>query len=132
MTATEQENQTELPAAARAVLYVCVEQGRQMPTLATERAKEEGKQFATSRGLTIVDTITDPYGEPEPLRRAGWTRVRGLAEGAEAGTAIVRWPAAIAPEGSRELRHREIRWLHDHGVHVCYSWEPLARGGEAR
>lgn len=117
------------PAPDPAVLYVCAARG----TLAAERAETEGRAFAQARGLHLTEVITDTRGEPEPLHRQGWLRVRELAEASAAATVIVRWPAAIAPDSARELRHREIGWLQDHGVQVRYSWEPLAAGnGEAK
>lgn len=117
------------PDPSAAVLYVCAERGTLTPGLAAARAEEEGRSFAATRGLRITEVIRDPYGEPEPLHREGWTRVRELAESAAVGVVIVRWPAAIAPDSSHEWRHREIQWLKEHGVRVRYSWEPLAAGG---
>ncbi|WP_432158205.1 hypothetical protein [Streptomyces sp. bgisy153] len=120
-------------APATAVLYVCAERGQLNPGLAAQRAEEEGNAFAREHGLTIVDTVHDEYGEPDPCRRTGWQRVRELAESGAAAVVIVRWPACIAPEPSHTLRHREIQWLREHGVRVRYSWAPLAKsGGEAK
>ncbi|MGW1052879.1 hypothetical protein [Streptomyces sp. NPDC002521] len=110
-----------------AVLYVCVERSKLAPSQATQRAEGEGRSFATARDLRVTETIRDPYGEPDPRRREGWMRVRELAEAGSVGVVIVRWPAAIAPDGSHELRHREIRWLMKRGVQVRYSWAPLSR-----
>jgi len=116
---------------AAAVLYVCAERGKQTPGLAAERAEEEGRSFAQERQLTIIDTVKDAYGEPDPCRREGWLRVRELVESRTAAVVIVRWPACIAPDSSHELRHREIQWLQERGVQVRYSWVPLAEvGGE--
>ncbi|MFC8856841.1 hypothetical protein ACFT5D_27735 [Streptomyces sp. NPDC057144] len=123
---------TVRPDLGAAVLYVCAERGRLVPTLAADRAETEGRAFAEERGLRLTDVITDPYGDVEPTRRAGWRLVRALAEAGTVGTVIVRWPAAIAPDGAADLRHREIRWLQDHGVQVRYSWAPLAAGGDGR
>ncbi|MEV6937887.1 hypothetical protein AB0N19_26470 [Streptomyces sp. NPDC051132] len=111
------------------MLYVCAERSKLPPTLAADRAEAEGRAFAEARGLTLAEVVTDLYGEPDPCRRKGWMRVRELAESGAVGVVIVRWPACIAPDASHELRHREIRWLQDHGVLVRYSWEPLASGG---
>ncbi|MEU2284299.1 hypothetical protein ABZ614_20555 [Streptomyces sp. NPDC013178] len=119
------------PDPTAAVLYVCVARGKLMPGLASERAEAEGKSFAKLRGLSISDVIIDPYGEPDPCRREGWKHVRELAELAAVGVVIARWPACIAPDSSRDLRHREIRWLRERGVKVRYSWAPLVSGGDA-
>ncbi|MEU6293459.1 hypothetical protein [Streptomyces sp. NPDC046988] len=115
-----------------AVLYVCAERGRLVPTLAADRAESEGRAYAEQRGLWLIDVITDPYGEANPRRRAGWRLVRALAQAGTVCTVIVRWPAAIAPDGAADRRHREITWLQDHGVQVRYSWAPLAAGGDSR
>lgn len=131
MTTTAQ--QTTVPDLATAVLYVCAERSKLTPGLAAERAEDEGHAFAQARGLRITEVITDPYGDPHPCHREGWMRVRELVESAAIGVVIVRWPACIAPDSSHELRHREIRWLQDHGVRVRYSWEPLSSGsGEVK
>ncbi|WP_306192613.1 MULTISPECIES: hypothetical protein [unclassified Streptomyces] len=55
-----------------------------------------------------------------------------MAEAAQIGTVIVRWPAAIAPDISSDLRHREISHLEGLGVQVSCSWVPLAHSGESR
>lgn len=115
--------------ASAAVLYVCAERSELTPTLAADRAEAEGRDFAETRGLTITEVITDPYGEPDPCHRQGWVRVRELAESGAVGLVIVRWPACIAPEAAHELRYREIIWLQGCGVRVRYSWGPLATGG---
>ncbi|QRX97419.1 hypothetical protein JNO44_37890 [Streptomyces noursei] len=114
------------------MLYVCAERGRLAPTLAAERAEQEGREFAATRGLCLVEVVTDVYGEPEPCHRAGWTRVRELAATGKVGVLIVRWPAAISPDATHEVRHREIRWLQDRGVQVRYSWAPLTADGELK
>ncbi|MFH8620151.1 hypothetical protein ACH4E8_34425 [Streptomyces sp. NPDC017979] len=114
---------------ARAVLYVCVDRGTLMPNLPTERALAEGEAVARERGLTITEVVTDEYGEPDPTRRAGWRRVRELAQNGAVATVLVRWPAAIAPQSAHELRHRETRWLHERGVRLRYTWAPLATSG---
>ncbi|GAB3952542.1 hypothetical protein [Streptomyces sparsus] len=112
--------------AARAVLYVCVARGPLMPTLAAQRAQEEGHAFARERGLTITEVVTDRYGEPDPCRREGWQRVRELAEAGAVTAVLVRWPAAIAPESCSAYRLREAIWLRERGVRVRYTWAPLA------
>ncbi|UFR07158.1 hypothetical protein KBP30_41205 [Streptomyces sp. Go40/10] len=114
------------PDPCSAVLYVCAERGRDNPGLAAERAEMEGRGYAAARGLRVAEVVRDPYGDPEPLRREGWRRVRALAVAGTAATVIVRWPAAIAPDSAVDLRHREVRWLQDRGVQVCFSWAPLA------
>ncbi|MCG0066011.1 hypothetical protein L0F81_22385 [Streptomyces tricolor] len=114
------------PDPCSAVLYVCAARGVHDPTLSADRAETEGRAYAAVRGLRIAEVIRDPYGEPDPLRRTGWWRVRTLAEAGTAATVITRWPAAIAPDSATDLRHREVQWLQDRGVQVCYSWAPLA------
>jgi hypothetical protein len=128
MAAEQQENQTAAPPKGQAVLYVCAERGLHRTHLAAERAEEEGQEFAGKSGLTIAETIKDPYSEPDPAARKGWRRVRELAESAEIDTVIVRWPTTIAPDHSHELRHREINELQERGVQVLYSWPPLTPG----
>ncbi|MEU3862906.1 hypothetical protein AB0F03_37445 [Streptomyces sp. NPDC028722] len=113
-------------ATTTAALYVCVQQGKQMTSLAAERAETEGRAYARAHGLAISEVIKDPYGEPAPSRRVGWTRIRELVESGTIGVVITRWPAAIAPDAFHEARHREVRWLQDHRVQVHYSWAPLA------
>lgn len=116
-------------AIQAAVLYVCVQRGELQPALPLERAEEEGQAFADLHGLTLVETITDPFGKPDPGHRAGWLRVRELVEAGTVATVIVRWPAAISPERSHEFRAREIAWLKDRATTVRYSWPPLAAPG---
>ncbi|MFF0629534.1 hypothetical protein [Streptomyces sp. NPDC004296] len=108
------------------------ERGRLTPTLAAQRAEEEGREYAAARNLHLVEVVTDPYGQPNPCHRDGWMRVRELADEGQIGTVIVRWPAAISPNAWHEMRHREIRWLQDHGVEVRYSWAPLAANGQVK
>ena len=115
-----------------AVLYVCVNRGRPASKLPEERAIEEGRAFAEARGLRLVDTITDPYGEPDPQHREGWRRVCEVAARGEVTDVITRWPAALAPESHHELRFREAEALAEHGVTIRYSWEPLAALGAAQ
>jgi hypothetical protein len=111
-----------------AVLYVCAERGHQMPGLALQRAEHEGRAFAAKHGLKITEVIADLHGTADPCQREGWLRVRDVAAAGAVGVVIVRWPAVIAPDPWHELRYREIRWLMDRGVRVCYSWAPLAAG----
>jgi hypothetical protein len=103
-----------------AVIYLRVEPGREPGT-----AEDEARAFADERGLTVADVVTDPYGEPDPGRRAGWQRVRDMAARGDIGTVVVRLPSCIAPEHSHELRYREMRWLLGHGVRVRFSWPAL-------
>ncbi|MFD3998945.1 hypothetical protein [Streptomyces sp. NPDC058583] len=119
--------------AVPAVLYVCADRGTLMPGLAARRAEEEGRAVARDCGLAITEVVTDEYGEPDPAQRRGWRRVRELAQAGVVGEVLVRWPTAIAPESVPELRHRETRWLQEHGVRVRYTWAPLAAtGGETQ
>ncbi|MER6501879.1 hypothetical protein ABT218_21420 [Streptomyces sp. NPDC001455] len=113
------------PAHA-AVLYICAAPGTLIPGLAAQRAETEGHAYARDHGLTITETINDPYGPPDPCRRPGWRRVRELAETGAIDTVIARWPSSIAPDQASELRHHEIAWLRDHGTRLHYTWEPLA------
>ncbi|MFE9776419.1 hypothetical protein ACFYOV_33150 [Streptomyces sp. NPDC005931] len=114
---------------ATAVLYVCAERSLYTPALAAVRAEEEGRAFDAARRMTILETITDPYGIPDPFHREGWQRVRILARDAAINTVIVRWPAAIAPDRSSDLRHQTVNDLAEHAVQVLCSWAPLAPGG---
>lgn len=109
-----------------AVLYVCVDRVRPPSKVPEEHAVEEGRAFADRRGLRLVATITDPYGEPDPQSREGWRRVCEMAARGEITDVITRWPAALAPESHHELRFREAEALAEHGVTISYSWEPLA------
>lgn len=123
---------TEVPVPCPAVLYVCVARGKPAQSPAADRAAAEGREFAEEHRLALVETVTDPYGVPDPCHREGWLRVRELAASGAVRVVIIRWPAAIAPDASHELRHREVCWLQDHGVRVRYSWAPLAAGGDVR
>ncbi|MEU7384706.1 MULTISPECIES: hypothetical protein [unclassified Streptomyces] len=116
----------------RAVLYVCAERSLLNPRPGAERAEQEGRVFAATRNITIVETVTDPYGQPDPMSREGWRRVRELAERGEMEMVVVRWPTAIAPDRSHDLRHREISELQEQGVSVRYSSAPLSQMGAAR
>ncbi|MFF8732768.1 hypothetical protein ACF073_40840 [Streptomyces sp. NPDC015171] len=120
------------PDPCSAVLYVCAARGVQDPGLAAERAEAEGRAYAAVRGLRVAEVVHDSYGEPDPLSREGWRRVRDLVEAGTAATLIVRWPATIAPDRTHDLRHRETQWLSDHGVQVRYSWAPLVAQGALR
>jgi hypothetical protein len=117
---------TDTPAA---VLYVCVQNSRNAPGLAEQRAVEEGHSFADKRQMRFVAEVTDPYGKPTPQKREGWLRIREMAERAEMTSLITRWPNSISPQ--HELRYPEIAWLKDRGVSMLFSWAPLAvLGGE--
>ncbi|WP_254404872.1 hypothetical protein [Streptomyces sp. AC627_RSS907] len=132
-TPQEEAAAPAVPDPVAAVLYVCADRGTLMPSLAAERAEEEGRTFAQRRGLTITEVVTDEFGEPDPSHRAGWQRVRALAEAGVVGAVLFRWPASIAPEGAHEFRYRETAWLQEHGVRVRYTWAPLSStGGEIR
>lgn len=116
-------------AASAAVLYVCAERGKQVPTLAEERAVEEGHAFAGERDLRITAEVTDTFGEVDPGKRTGWQCVRGMAARREVTAVITRWPDAISTD--HDLRHSEIAWCQEHAVRVLFSWAPLsAQGGE--
>ncbi|MFF0630859.1 hypothetical protein, partial [Streptomyces sp. NPDC004296] len=77
------------PDSSAAVLYVCAERGRLTPTLAARRAEGEGREFATTRKLRLVEVVSDAYGEPDPCHRDGWMRVRELVAEGKVGTVIV-------------------------------------------
>ncbi|MEU9593758.1 recombinase family protein [Streptomyces sp. NPDC048219] len=130
MASTQQDSQPAVPV--RAVLYVCCERSLLRPALGAERAEEEGRAFAAERDITILETVTDPYGQPDPARRSGWQRVRELAHLGDIGMVIVRWPPSIAPEMPHDLRRRETSKLKEHGVDVRYSWAPPVAAGRPR
>ncbi|MGW6651256.1 hypothetical protein AMK23_34565 [Streptomyces sp. CB02130] len=119
-----------VPDPSSAVLYVCADRGPSMPELASERAVNEGQEFAQQRGFRVMEVVTDPYGEPDPSLREGWQRVRALAAGGAVAVVLVRWPASIAPEATHEYRYRETNWLQEQGVKVFYTWAPLAASSE--
>ncbi len=75
------------------VLYVCADRSPGAPSEATRRAEREGYAFARERGLAIAEVVTDTYGEPDPVRRSGWRRVRHLARSGRITAVLVRWPA---------------------------------------
>ncbi|MGI5466216.1 recombinase family protein [Streptomyces sp. CA-132043] len=108
------------------VLYVCAERAKGANGTATQYARTEGHAFAQERGLKIAEIVTDTYGEPDPVQRRGWRRVRQLVQTGDVTAVLVRWPSAIAPESAHELRHRETAWLRDRGVRVRYTWPPLS------
>ena len=107
-----------------AVLYICAERSTGSPGLAKERAEQEGRDFASKHDLHIVAEITDPYGDPTPQNRAGWVRVRDLAERDEVDAVIMRWPNSLSVDC--ELRYAEMEYLVERGVQVRFSWAPLA------
>lgn len=112
--------------AGAVVLYVCADRNKLVPGLAARRAEDEGRAYAQEHGLTVTELVADAYGEPDPARRPGWQQVRRLAQAGTVTAVLARWPACIAPESNRDARHRETRWLRDHGVRVRYTWAPLA------
>ncbi|MFI1700280.1 hypothetical protein ACH419_30450 [Streptomyces bobili] len=114
------------------MLYVCAGRGPNRPPLAAERAEEEGRAFAADHGFTVIETVRDPYGVPDPVARAGWRRVKELAEAGGIGAVIARWPVTISPDQAPDLRHREVNELLKQGVHVLYSWSPLTARGVVR
>ncbi|MCB5911976.1 recombinase family protein [Streptomyces pinistramenti] len=123
---------TEKSSRVPAVLYICATTDRSS-TVGADRAAGEGREFALDKGLRIVDTVTDLYGEPVPSKRPGWVRVREMAERGEIGVVIVRWPTALSPV--RAMRDPELEHLGRHGVQVLYTWAPLASpivGGASR
>ncbi|MEV6565931.1 hypothetical protein [Streptomyces kronopolitis] len=107
----------------RAVLYICAQRDGSS-SLAAERAIEEGRAFAERNDLRILTEIPDTYGEPVPSKRAGWARVREMAENGEMDVVIARWPNALSVDS--ELRAPELDYLGQHGVQVLFSWAPLA------
>ncbi|MGA5183033.1 hypothetical protein [Streptomyces pseudogriseolus] len=113
----------------KAVLYVCADRGKLMPSLAAERAEEEGRAYAARQDLTITEIVRDPYGDPDPARRTGWQRVRELAQTGGIEAVVVRWPTVIAAPNTAQ---RETDWLAEHGIRVHYSWPPLATSEDSR
>lgn len=115
------------------VLYVCADRAPDTHGTATQCARTEGHAFAEERGLTIAEVVTDTYGEPDPVQRSGWRRVRQLVQKGQVTAVLVRWPSTIAPESADGLRRHETAWLHRRGVCVRYTWAPLSStGDEAR
>ncbi|MFI7387264.1 hypothetical protein [Streptomyces sp. NPDC049813] len=112
------------------VLYVCADRAPDAHGAATQCARAEGRAFARERGMTIAEVVTDTYGEPDPVRRSGWRRVRQLVQTGHVAAVLVRWPSAIAPESAHDLRHRETAWLRRRGVRVRYTWAPLSTRGD--
>ncbi|UZJ30620.1 hypothetical protein [Streptomyces endophytica] len=107
-----------------AVLYICAERSQDAPGVAHKRAVQEGRDFAVRNGLHIVAEVSDPYGEPVPQRRAGWMRVREMAERGEVGVVITRWPNALSQ--ACERRYPELDHLGRHGAQLFFSWAPLS------
>ncbi|MGW2027881.1 hypothetical protein [Streptomyces decoyicus] len=113
----------ETPTTTCAVLYICA-QRTGSSSLATERAIEEGRAFAQRHDLRIVKEIPDPYGEPVPWHRSGWSQVREMAKDHEIDVVIVRWPNSLS--GDPALRAAELDYLRRLGVQIRFSWAPLA------
>lgn len=99
---------------------------RAPPQEAEDIAREEGARFAADHGLTIVATVTDPFGTTDPQAREGWQRGGGMAARSRIETVITRWPASIARDRAQETRCAEIARLQTYGVSVRYSWETSA------
>ncbi|CAL9665494.1 hypothetical protein [Streptomyces sp. Tu 3180] len=119
MITDAQDNRQAAPA--RAVLYVCAERGLLNPQPGAQHAGQKGRVFAAARNITIIETGPGPHGQPDPLSREGCRRGREPAKRGEKEMVIVRWPTAIAPNRSRELRHCEIIELHKQSVGVRCS-----------
>ncbi|MGW6458358.1 hypothetical protein ACWF94_21005 [Streptomyces sp. NPDC055078] len=118
---------TPTPAVEKptpAALYICAARSPDAPGLAEERAIEEGQAFAERHNLHILAEITDRYGEPDPVKRPGWLRVRALAASSGIRVVIVRWPSTISQ--AADLRQREIAWHQEQGVRLLFSWAPLS------
>ncbi|WP_405743943.1 hypothetical protein OG422_19650 [Streptomyces sp. NBC_01525] len=115
---------TEKASSALAVLYICAARRDAVAGVAEERAVQEGRDFAATRGLKIVTVITDPFGDPVPQRRSGWLRVREMAEQGEVEVVIVRWPNALSVD--HERRYPEMKHLCSFGCQLLFSWAPLA------
>ncbi|MER0485112.1 hypothetical protein ABR737_43480 [Streptomyces sp. Edi2] len=75
-----------------------------------------------------MEEVTEPFGEPDPEKRAGWQRVMELAKTHEIDCVLVRWQSAVSPR--HELRYEADQALRAHGASVRYYWPTPP--GEAR
>ncbi|MGW3498146.1 hypothetical protein [Streptomyces sp. NPDC001020] len=114
-------------SATAAILYV-----RPQPQEPPQDAEKEGRAFAETWGLLLLETIVDSSSHPEPLVRGCWRQVRQLVLEELACTVIMRGPEDLSPDTVPELRRHELQWLKNRGVRVCFTAGPLAQGGEAR
>ncbi|MFI8194117.1 hypothetical protein ACIF8T_36165 [Streptomyces sp. NPDC085946] len=85
--------------------------------------------MAAAWNIAVIETVTDPYGQPDPLSREDRQRVRQPAKRGRIEMVIARWPTSIAPNRSRDLRYCEIIEPHKQGVSVRCSRAPLRTGG---
>ncbi|MFI9357057.1 hypothetical protein ACWGLP_06495 [Streptomyces lydicus] len=132
-TSSTQETPTSTIPDRSAVVYICIRRSTPANTAdaaAEERAAEEARSYADRHGLTIVRTITDPYGEVDPMQRPGWQRLRRVAEVGEFHTVLVRWTAAISPVC--KYVSAAAKDLADLGMQIACTWGTSASALEMK
>lgn len=124
---TEHTSPQETPTATApdraAVVYLCIRRSApagSFDAAAEERAAEEARRYAVRHDLTIIRTITDLYGEIDPMQRPGWPELRQIAEDGEAHTVLTRWTAAVSPV--YEHVSAAAKDLSELCLHIVYTW----------
>ncbi|MFI9081950.1 hypothetical protein ACIGW8_36860 [Streptomyces sioyaensis] len=122
MSARTQHNAapTGTTGTTAAALYLCCRRDRHRDD-SEDRARVEGQEYAEQHGLTIIDTIRDPYGqEHDPTQRPGWQHVMKLAEAGDIAFVLTRWPACVSPQ--HEQAYEADQTLRRYGAQVRYTW----------
>jgi len=83
-------------------------------------AAEAGRTFALSRGLSVMETITDTFGENDPAKRPGWQHLVHLADGETFKRLVYHLPGYISTDVNR--RHEALNGLAKRGVRSLCSW----------